>query len=48
MDVLNVAHHTGHVVVELHRPAQRNAINAQMVGELHRVCADLERQPQIL
>jgi enoyl-CoA hydratase len=36
------------VVVELHRPAQRNAINAAMVAELHRICADLEDQPRVL
>ncbi|MEO8815078.1 MAG: enoyl-CoA hydratase/isomerase family protein [Mycobacterium sp.] len=36
------------VVVELHRPAQRNAINAAMVAELHRVCAELERDPRVL
>ncbi|MDH6194837.1 enoyl-CoA hydratase [Mycobacterium frederiksbergense] len=47
-DTLNVTRHDKFVVVELNRPAQRNAINAAMVTELHRVCADLERHPQIL
>lgn len=36
------------VVVELHRPAQRNAINAAMVTELHQLCSLLEDQPRIL
>ncbi|OBF26457.1 enoyl-CoA hydratase/isomerase family protein [Mycobacterium sp. ACS4331] len=36
------------VVVELNRPAQRNAINAAMVAELHAVCARIEAQPRIL
>lgn len=36
------------VVVELHRPAQHNAINAGMVAELHQLCAVLEDQPRIL
>jgi enoyl-CoA hydratase len=36
------------VVVQLNRPEVRNAINQQMVDELHRVCAELEVQPRIL
>ncbi|BBX27672.1 enoyl-CoA hydratase/isomerase family protein [Mycolicibacterium alvei] len=36
------------VVVELHRPAQRNAINAAMVADLHAVCALIEVEPRIL
>ncbi len=36
------------VVVQLNRPDKRNAINQQMVDELHRVCAELEVQPRIL
>ena len=36
------------VVVTLDRPQMKNAINAQMVAELHEVCADLEREPRIL
>ncbi|MCV7320713.1 enoyl-CoA hydratase/isomerase family protein [Mycolicibacterium confluentis] len=36
------------VLVELARPAQRNAINAAMVAELHAVCARIEAQPRIL
>jgi enoyl-CoA hydratase/carnithine racemase len=36
------------VVVELHRPHARNAINAAMIGELHDICAMLERRPRML
>jgi enoyl-CoA hydratase len=36
------------VVVQLNRPEVRNAINQQMVDELHRVCAELEAIPRIL
>ncbi|GAB3230893.1 enoyl-CoA hydratase/isomerase family protein [Mycolicibacterium hippocampi] len=36
------------VVVALNRPEQRNAINAAMVAELHRVCADIESHPRVL
>ncbi|MEO6116059.1 MAG: enoyl-CoA hydratase/isomerase family protein [Pseudolysinimonas sp.] len=36
------------VVVQLNRPEVRNAINQQMVDELHAVCAELEAQPRIL
>ena len=36
------------VVVQLTRPEVRNAINQQMVDELHKVCAELEAEPRIL
>lgn len=36
------------VVVLLNRPEVRNAIDQQMVDELHMVCAALERNPKIL
>ncbi|GAA3952937.1 enoyl-CoA hydratase/isomerase family protein [Actinoplanes auranticolor] len=36
------------VVVTLHRPQARNAINAAMVRELHDVCAGLEERPRLL
>ncbi|NUL44429.1 enoyl-CoA hydratase/isomerase family protein [Cellulosimicrobium funkei] len=36
------------VVVRLHRPEVRNAIDQVMVDELHAVCAHLERVPKIL
>ena len=34
--------------VTLNRPEARNAINQQMVDELHEVCAELEATPRIL
>lgn len=36
------------VVVQLNRPEVRNAIDQQMVDELHSVCAALEQRPRIL
>ncbi|MEE2030648.1 enoyl-CoA hydratase/isomerase family protein [Rhodococcus chondri] len=36
------------VVVTLDRPAQRNAITAEMIAELHTVCALLEARPKLL
>lgn len=36
------------VVVLLNRPEVRNAIDQQMVDELHLVCAALERRPKVL
>lgn len=36
------------LVVELHRPEVRNAIDRQMVNELHVVCEDLEQTPRTL
>ena len=36
------------VHVTLARPEVKNAINAEMVAELHDLCADLERDPRIL
>lgn len=36
------------MVVTLHRPQARNAINAAMVGELHEVCAGLENAPKMV
>jgi enoyl-CoA hydratase len=36
------------VVVTLNRPEVRNAINRQMIDELHSVCAALEKRPRIL
>ncbi|OBI49779.1 enoyl-CoA hydratase [Mycobacterium kyorinense] len=47
-DTLRVHAADDRVVVGLHRPDHRNAINAAMVAELHRVCADLEREPRLL
>ncbi|MGG5170785.1 enoyl-CoA hydratase/isomerase family protein [Pseudarthrobacter sp. J1738] len=36
------------LTVSLNRPEVRNAINQQMVDELHQICAELERNPKIL
>ncbi|WP_332760155.1 enoyl-CoA hydratase/isomerase family protein, partial [Pseudarthrobacter sp.] len=36
------------VVVLLNRPEVRNAIDQQMVDELHVVCAALEQNPKVL
>ena len=36
------------VVVQLNRPEVRNAIDQQMVDELHLVCAALEKNPRVL
>jgi enoyl-CoA hydratase len=36
------------VVVKLNRPEVKNAINQQMVDELHALCAELEAEPRIL
>ncbi len=35
-------------VLTLDRPEKRNAIDAEMVDELHQVCARLEREPRLL
>ncbi|MEU6559398.1 enoyl-CoA hydratase/isomerase family protein [Nocardia nova] len=45
---LQVDEHADRVVVHLSRPEVRNAIDDQMVGELHVLCELLERQPRIL
>lgn len=34
-------------IVTLNRPAQRNAIDSEMVGELHEVCVDLAATPRV-
>ena len=39
---------TDRVHVTLDRPEAKNAINAQMVAELHDLCTDLEHEPRIL
>lgn len=45
---LRVTEGEARLVVELHRPEVRNAIDRQMVDELHTVCGDLERAPRTL
>ncbi|TQC45728.1 enoyl-CoA hydratase/isomerase family protein [Rhodococcus sp. WS4] len=46
MNTLKVEDRDDRMVVTLHRPAQRNAINAEMITELHEVCATLEATPK--
>ncbi|MBY8863776.1 enoyl-CoA hydratase/isomerase family protein [Nocardia sp. CA2R105] len=48
LTTVHIADHADRVVVTLDRPAQRNAINVEMIGELHRVCERLEREPKLL
>lgn len=45
---LLVEERTDRVVVLLNRPEVRNAIDQQMVDELHVVCAALEQEPKVL
>lgn len=47
-EALTVEEGTDRLLVRLDRPSVRNAIDRQMVEELHRVCADLEENPRIL
>lgn len=43
-----VERHDDRVLVQLNRPETRNAINQNMVDELHAVCEELEQQPRVL
>jgi enoyl-CoA hydratase len=45
---LRLSEHDDRLVVHLARPESRNAIDQQMVDELHEVCGDLEGRPRIL
>jgi enoyl-CoA hydratase len=45
---LRITERQDRVVVRLHRPEVRNAIDAAMVRELHAVCAHLEATPKTL
>lgn len=47
-ETLIITRSADRLVVQLHRPEVRNAINQQMVDELHLVCAELEVDPRIL
>lgn len=47
MAALRVQELEDRVVITLSRPQQRNAIDQQMVDELHSVCAGLEAEPKI-
>ncbi|MDI9926814.1 enoyl-CoA hydratase/isomerase family protein [Rhodococcus sp. IEGM 1341] len=48
MNTLVVEELTDRVVVTLNREKQRNAIDAEMIGELHEVCALVEQDPKIV
>lgn len=47
-EMLLVEERADRVVVTLHRPDARNAINSGMIAELHAVCETLERDPRLL
>ncbi|MFD9042286.1 enoyl-CoA hydratase/isomerase family protein [Streptomyces bottropensis] len=47
-DTLLVDEHADRVVVTLHRPEARNAIDARMITELHHLCEELERTPRLM
>lgn len=47
-DTLLVEEREDRVVLTLHRPDARNAIDTRMVAELHEVCAALEATPRTL
>ena len=44
-ECLRITESDGVVEITLDRPAERNAIDAQMIAELHAVCETLERHP---
>ena len=48
MNTLVVEELTDRVVVTLDREKQRNAIDSEMIGELHEVCALVEQDPKIV
>lgn len=45
-DCLHISESNGVVEITLSRPAERNAIDSQMVAELHAVCEELETVPR--
>ena len=47
MSALLIEESTDRLVVRLNRPEARNAIDQQMVDELHAACALLERKPRV-
>ena len=47
MSALLIDERDDRVVIRLNRPEVRNAIDRQMVDELHAVCGDLEAKPRI-
>ncbi|MCJ0977525.1 enoyl-CoA hydratase/isomerase family protein [Rhodococcus sp. ARC_M12] len=48
MNTLVVEELTDRVVVTLYREKQRNAIDSEMIGELHEVCGLVEQDPRIV
>lgn len=48
MNTLRVEERPDRLVVTLDRPERRNAIDAEMVADLHEICARLEREPRLL
>jgi enoyl-CoA hydratase len=48
VNTLVVEELTDRVVVTLNREKQRNAIDSEMIGELHEVCALVEQDPKIV
>lgn len=48
MSSVAVAELPDRFVVTLDRPGQRNAIDAQMISELHDICTTIERNPKLL
>ncbi len=48
METLTIDDGGDRLSVQLNRPEVRNAIDQQMVDELHEICAGLERDPRIL
>ncbi len=48
MSTVLVEERADRLVVTLHRPEKRNAIDAGVVEELHAVCARLEREPRLM
>jgi enoyl-CoA hydratase/carnithine racemase len=45
---LRIEERDDRLIVTLNRPEKRNAIDAQLVDELHAMCARLEREPRLL
>ncbi|MEV0155365.1 enoyl-CoA hydratase/isomerase family protein [Micromonospora sp. NPDC050686] len=48
MTGLRIEERPDRLVVTLDRPEKRNAIDADLIGELHEVCAELEARPRLL
>jgi len=48
VNTLRVEERPDRLVVTLNRPERRNAIDAEMVADLHEICARLEREPRLL